>query len=128
MGPSPFSFKRFVLSFKALTPTETVKKRITVAAQSDMVTAVYNPISKKRKELIEFLSREFNKYREKSTPVGVVTHALRKGQRKEIRRLDNFLEAEMNMNSILIVGNSDTSIINGKMVTRRGYERKQSKA
>ncbi|MBN1904210.1 MAG: precorrin-3B C(17)-methyltransferase [Deltaproteobacteria bacterium] len=107
-----------------LTPTEIVKKRITIAAQSDMVTAVYNPVSKKRKELIGFLSTEFIKCRDKSTPVGIVTHALREGQNKEIRTLETFLDAEMDMNSILIVGNSDTRIINGKMVTRRGYERK----
>jgi precorrin-3B C17-methyltransferase len=107
-----------------LTPTETVKNRITIAAQSDMVTAVYNPVSKKRKELIGFLSTEFMRYRDKSTPVGIVTHALRDGQRKELRTLDTFLDAEMDMNSILIIGNSDTLIINGKMVTRRGYERK----
>ncbi|MBN2419874.1 MAG: precorrin-3B C(17)-methyltransferase [Deltaproteobacteria bacterium] len=111
-----------------LTPTETVKKRIALAAQSDMVTAVYNPVSKKRKELIEFLQDQFLKYRDKSTPVGIVTHALRDGQRQEIRTLDNFLNAEMDMNTILIIGNSDTHIINGRMITRRGYERKETKA
>lgn len=126
---SPLSNDFITISLSnLLTPTETVKKRIIVAAKSDMVTAVYNPISKKRKELIEFLSLEFNKYRDKSTPVGVVTHALRKGQRKEIRKLENFLDAEMDMNTVLILGNSDTRVINGKMVTRRGYERKETKA
>ena len=126
---SPLSNDFITISLSnLLTPTETVKKRITVAAQSDMVTAVYNPISKKRKELIEFLQQEFVKYRAKKTPVGVVTHALRKGQRKEIRTLDNFLEAEMDMNTVVIIGNSDTCIINGKMITLRGYERKEAKA
>ena len=111
-----------------LTPTETVKKRIITAAQSDMATAVYNPISKRRKELIEFLKNQFLQFRDKSTPVGIVTHALREGQRVEIRTLEDFLDAEMDMNSILIIGNSDTCIINGKMVTRRGYERKEKAA
>ena len=108
-----------------LTPTKTVKKRISAAAQSDMVTAVYNPVSKRRKELIEFLQQQFLEFRDKSTPVGVVTHALRDGQRVEIRSLEDFLDAEMDMNSILIIGNSDTCIIKGKMVTRRGYEKKE---
>lgn len=110
-----------------LTPAETVKKRVMAAAQSDMVTAVYNPISKKRRELIEHLQQQFLIFRDKSTPVGIVTHALREGQRAEIRTLVNFLEADMNMNSILIIGCSDTYIINDKMVTRRGYQRKESK-
>ncbi|MGD9162033.1 MAG: precorrin-3B C(17)-methyltransferase, partial [Desulfobacteraceae bacterium] len=74
------------------------------------------------------LQQEFIRHRAKTTPVGVVTHALRKGQRKKIMMLENFLEAEMDMNTVLIIGNSDTGIINGKMVTRRGYERKETKA
>jgi precorrin-3B C17-methyltransferase len=111
-----------------LTPTETVKKRITAAAQSDMATAVYNPISKRRKELIEFLQVQFLQFRDKTTPVGIVTHALREGQRVEIRTIEDFLEAEMDMNTILIIGNSDTCIISGKMVTRRGYEKKEKAA
>ncbi len=126
---SPLSNDFITISLSnLLTPTETVKKRISVAAQSDMVTVIYNPVSKKRKELIEFLHLEFLKHRENTTPVGVVTHALRKGQKQEIRTLDNYMEAEMDMNSILVIGNSDTQIINGKMVTRRGYERKETKA
>ncbi len=111
-----------------LTTSDTVKKRITTAAQSDMVTAVYNPVSKKRKEMIEFLQQQFLIFRDESTPVGIVTHALRKGQKQEIRTLDDFLDAEMDMNSILIIGNSDTHIINNKMVTQRGYERKETRA
>ena len=126
---SPLSNDFITISLSnLLTPTETVKKRIVSSAQSDMVTVVYNPISKKRKELIEFLSREFNKYRAKTTPVGIVTHAFREGQRKEIRTLDNFLEAEMDMNTVLILGNSDTCIINGNMVTKRGYDKKETQA
>ncbi|MFH2043568.1 MAG: precorrin-3B C(17)-methyltransferase [Pseudomonadota bacterium] len=107
-----------------LTPTETVIKRIEIAAESDMVTAVYNPVSKRRKELISKLQSEFIKYRDKKTPVGVVTHALRNGQKKEIRTLNDFLDCDMNMNSVIIIGNSDTVVINGHMVTKRGYERK----
>jgi precorrin-3B C17-methyltransferase len=111
-----------------LTPSDTVKKRIIAAAQIDMVTAVYNPVSKKRRELIEFLQQQFLCFTDKSTPVGIVTHALREGQKQEIRTLNNFLDAEMDMNSILIIGNSDTHILNNKMVTRRGYERKETRA
>ncbi len=109
-----------------LTPTETVERRIELAAASDMVTAVYNPVSKKRTELIHRLQSEFLKYRRGRTPVGVITHALRNGQKKEICTLNDFLECDMNMNSIIIIGNSDTDVINGRMVTRRGYERKQT--
>lgn len=110
-----------------LTSDETVKKRIRIAAQSNMVTTVYNPVSRKRKELIEFLGAEFLRRRSQDTPVGIVTHALRNGQKVEIKTLGNFLEAEMDMNSVIIIGNTDTVVISGKMVTRRGYEKKEAK-
>lgn len=107
-----------------LTPTETVIKRIEIAASSDMVTAVYNPVSKRRKELITRLQEEFLKHRDEKTPVGIVTHALRNGQKQELRTLCDFLDCDMDMNSVIIIGNSDTVVINSRMVTRRGYERK----
>lgn len=107
-----------------LTPTETVEKRIELTAQSDMVTAVYNPVSKKRTELIVRLQSEFLKHREKTTLVGVVTHALRNGQKIQISTLKDFLECDMSMNSVIIIGNSETGMINDRIVTLRGYERK----
>ncbi|MBU0991464.1 MAG: precorrin-3B C(17)-methyltransferase [Proteobacteria bacterium] len=107
-----------------LTPTETVIKRIELAAASDMVTAIYNPVSKKRTELIHQLRSEFLKHRKNTTFVGVVTHALRIGQKIQISTLGDFLQCDMDMNSIIIIGNSDTGMINDRMVTRRGYERK----
>ncbi len=110
-----------------LTPKETVISRIKTAAASDMVTVVYNPKSKKRLRLIELLKEEFLKCRGIKTPVAVVTHALREGQEAVVSTLANFLELDINMNSILIIGNSDTVLIGGHMVTKRGYERKLTK-
>jgi cobalt-precorrin 5A hydrolase/precorrin-3B C17-methyltransferase len=107
-----------------LTPTETVEKRIELAAQSDMVTAVYNPLSKKRTELIFRLQSEFLKHKKETTLVGVVTHALRNGQEIQISTLNDFLECDMSMNSVIIIGNSETGMINDRIVTLRGYERK----
>ncbi len=107
-----------------LTPTETVEKRIEAAAASDMVTAVYNPVSKKRVELIRQLQASFLKHRKDTTLVGIVKHALRGGQKIEVSLLKDFLECDMDMNSIIIIGNSETVMINDRMVTKRGYERK----
>jgi len=112
-----------------LTPTETVLARIRSAAASGMVTVVYNPKSKKRTRLIRLLQEEFLKFRSPETPVAIITHALRAGQNTAITTLDAFLERDISMNSIVIVGNADTLLLdtsNGKkMVTQRGYERKQ---
>ncbi|MFQ5646073.1 MAG: precorrin-3B C(17)-methyltransferase [bacterium] len=107
-----------------LTPTGTVISRIRSAAASGMVTAVYNPKSKKRTGLIKLLQEEFLKYRKPDTPVAVVSHALRPGERTVVSDLAGFLEQEIGMNSLVIIGNRDTLVVNGRMVTRRGYEQK----
>ena len=107
-----------------LTPKKTVEQRIETAAASNMVTVIYNPVSKKRTTLIRLLRERFLSQRDKTTPVGVVTHALRPGQEIFVSTLADFLDCPMNMNSAVIIGNSDTTIINGRMVTRRGYEKK----
>ncbi len=111
-----------------LTPTETVISRIQTAAASGMVTVIYNPKSRKRTRLIALLQEAFLKHRAPDTPVAIVTHALRTGQHAVISTLKDFLDEEINMNSIVIIGNDDTFVLdtpNGrKMVTRRGYERK----
>ena len=105
-----------------LQPTDEVKRRIEVAASSDMVTVLYNPKSKKRTELIEFARKEFLKYRHPSTPVAIVTNTYRENQSVEICDLAGFTDHEITMTSLVIIGNSQTEILGGKMITRRGYK------
>ena len=111
-----------------LTPRETVIARIEAAAASGMVTVIYNPKSKKRTELIALLQKAFLRHRPSETPVAVVTHALREGQAHVLTTLADFLNEEITMNSVVIVGNADTVILptadGPRMVTRRGYEQK----
>ena len=112
-----------------LTPRETVLARVEAAAASGMVTVVYNPKSKKRTALIARLRDIFLAHRPAGTPVAVVTHALREGQRSVLTTLKDFLQEEITMNSVVIIGNADTILVASpdglKMVTRRGYERKR---
>ncbi len=114
-----------------LTPRDTVIARIETAAASGMVTVIYNPKSKKRTELIAFLRETFLQQRPADTPVAIVTHALREGQHHVFTTLRNFLNEKITMNSVVIIGNTDTVIISSpdgpRMITRRGYERKQQK-
>ena len=49
-----------------------------------------------------------------STPVGIVTDAGRPGEKIVLASLDKLLEADINMTSIIIVGNSTSKIIDGK--------------
>ena len=104
-----------------LLPTEEVKRRIKVAASSDIVTVLYNPKSKKRTKLIELVKEEFLKYRSPDTPVAIVTNTYRENQEKKICNLSDFTDHEIGMTSLVIIGNSQTEVLGSRMVTRRGY-------
>ena len=108
-----------------LTPWETIEKRIEMAAQGDFVTALYNPKSKKRVENIERVREIMLKHRKADTPVGIVTAASRDGEGKIISDLENFTNEEINMFSLVIIGNSMTYVKEGYMITPRGYGNKE---
>ncbi len=108
-----------------LTPWETIEKRIEMAAQGDFVTALYNPKSKKRVENIEQVRKIMLKYRKADTPVGIVTAASRDGEGKIISCLADFTKQEINMFSLVIIGNSMTYVKDGYMITPRGYGNKE---
>ena len=108
-----------------LTPWETIEKRIEMAAQGDFVTALYNPKSKKRVENIERVREIMLKHRKADTPVGIVTAASRDGEGKIISDLENFTNEEINMFSLVIIGNSMTYVKDGYMITPRGYGNKE---
>ncbi len=104
-----------------MTPWELIKKRVRSAAESDFVIALYNPKSKRRNRLEE-VQKILLGLREKNTPVGIVTNATRPNQEKIISTLENFIREEINMSSLVIVGNSQTFVKAGFMITPRGYK------
>ena len=108
-----------------LTPWELIRKRIRMAAEGDFVTALYNPKSKKRVQNIEEVREIMLKYRDPATPVGIVTAASRDGEQKVISTLQDFTQQEINMFSMVIIGNSQTYVKDGWMITPRGYENKE---
>jgi precorrin-3B C17-methyltransferase len=56
------------------------------------------------------------------TPVGIVKQAGRAGEEVIVTTLKELLNTEIDMVTTLIVGNSATKVVNGKMVTARGYD------
>ena len=108
-----------------LKPWELIRKRVRMAAEGDFVTALYNPKSKKRVQNIEEVREIMLKYRDPATPVGIVTAASRDGEQKVISTLQDFTQQEINMFSMVIIGNSQTYVKDGWMITPRGYENKE---
>ena len=105
-----------------LTPWGLIKKRAMLAAQGDFVIALYNPKSKSRVKNIEEIHDILMQYKSPETPVGIVRSASREDERKVITNLRDFTKEEIDMFSIVIIGNSKTFVKDGVMVTPRGYK------
>ena len=109
-----------------LTPWEVIQSRVEAAAKADFVIVLYNPKSKKRTWQLDQAIEMINKHRNGKTPVGVVRNATREGQVVRITTLSHLDKSEVDMLTILLVGNSQTQIMGEKMVTPRGYEIKEA--
>ncbi len=105
-----------------LVPWEMIVRRIEAAASADMVTALYNPRSKKRQHQLSETLAIFRQHSSSETPVAVVTAAGTQDQQVTITNLADIDETEVTMRSVVIIGNSQTRMIGGRMVTCRGYE------
>ncbi|MDK2919071.1 MAG: precorrin-3B C17-methyltransferase / cobalt-factor methyltransferase [Candidatus Petromonas sp.] len=119
---SPLMHDYAVISLSdLLTDWEVIKKRVEYAAVGDFVIALYNPKSKKRVNQIIEAREIISKHRKPDTPVGIVRNAKRDGEKIIVTDLKNMLEHEIDMFTIVIIGNSNTYRFKGKMVTPRGY-------
>lgn len=105
-----------------MTPLEQIYKRVECAAQGDFVICLYNPKSKSRVDYIEKARDIVLKYREKTTPVGIVRNAGRENEAYDMATLTNMLDFEIDMFTVVIIGNSKTYFENGRMITPRGYD------
>lgn len=105
-----------------MTPYELIKKRVKNAAEADMIISLYNPRSKGRPNYLRECIEIIKEYRELSTPVAVVRHALREGESFTFFNLENFDETIVDMFSIVIIGNSQSFIKDERFVTPRGYD------
>jgi len=104
-----------------LTPWELIKKRLACAADGDFIITLYNPRSKGRRDQIVEAQQIISQYRGLDTPVGIVRNAKREGEAVVITTLGEMLNHEIDMFTMVVIGNSNT-FSNGKyMITPRGY-------
>ena len=105
-----------------LTPWELIEKRLDAAAASDMVIALYNPKSHGRPDLIEKAFKIMGKHKDPNTVVGVVRNIGRKDQDSWISSMKDFDFSKIDMFCTVVIGNSKTYALDGKMITPRGYD------
>ena len=106
-----------------MTPWEKIEKRIKAAAEADFVTAVYNPKSHGRYWQLYRLKEIFLKERSGNTPVGYVRQAGRDDQQVTVTSLAEFDPEQIDMFTVVLVGNSQSYLSGGKFITPRGYYR-----
>jgi cobalt-precorrin 5A hydrolase/precorrin-3B C17-methyltransferase len=119
---APLGHDHAVISLSDLhTPWEAIARRLDAAAAADFVVALYNPRSTRRTWQLPSARDIFLRYRDGSTPVGVVTDAGRPGEQCLITTLTDLPCEDVTMTSCVVVGSSTTRILQGRMVTPRGY-------
>ena len=104
-----------------LTPWETIQKRMELVAQGDFVVVIYNPKSKKRDWQLGAVQEMLLRYKDPETPVGIVCRAMRQDQTVTITTLKDLTNNPVDMQTVIIVGNSQTFTYGPYMVTPRGY-------
>ena len=109
-----------------MTPWEIIERRIRAAAEGDFVTAVYNPKSHGRYWQLYRLQELFLQVRSADTPVGFVRQAGREEQEVTVTTLGAFDPEQVDMFTVILIGNSQSYVADGKFITPRGYYREQA--
>ena len=119
---APIGHDTCIISLSDLmTPWEVIERRIKAAAAGDFVTAVYNPKSHGRYWQLYRLQELFLNGRSADTPVGYVRQAGREEQAVKITTLADFDPEDVDMFTVILIGNSQSYVADGKMITPRGY-------
>lgn len=104
-----------------LIPWQSIRQRLEAVADCDFVVALYNPRSKKRTGPLEEAVAILRAARPGQTPVGIATAAGQADQSLVVTDLDHLLAQNVDMRTVIIVGNSRTRQIDHWLVTARGY-------
>ena len=119
---APIGHDMCIISLSDLmTPWEVIERRIKAAATGDFVTAIYNPKSHGRYWQLYRLKELFLEERAASTPVGYVRQAGRDDQAVSVTTLEALDPEDIDMFTVILIGNSQSYVTDGKMITPRGY-------
>lgn len=105
-----------------LTPWEKIEKRLIAAAQGDFAIAIYNPSSHKRTDYLRRACDILLSVLEEERVCGYAENIGREGTKAVTCTLKELRDREVNMFTTVFIGNSGSEIIDGKLITRRGYQ------
>lgn len=105
-----------------LTPLDQIMKRVKMAATGDFIICFYNPKSHGRPTYINDAIEIIKEIQGNNITVGIVKDAGRADEAYHIFNIDEIDYDLIDMTSLVIVGNSNTKELHGRMVTPRGYQ------
>lgn len=112
-----------------LTPWAEIQRRLSAAAAGDFVVALYNPVSKRRRDQLVVARHILLRHRAATTPVVLARNLGRDGERVEVITLEALSPDLADMLTMVLVGNSQTRLIDRGMshwvFTPRGYANKR---
>ena len=107
-----------------LTPWPVIEQRLRAAADGDFVVALYNPASNRRRRGLARAIQILAAKRASATPVVVARAVGRDEQAVTVTCLRDLDQAAVDMMTLLIVGSTETRVIDGYVYTPRGYRMK----
>jgi cobalt-precorrin 5A hydrolase/precorrin-3B C17-methyltransferase len=111
-----------------LTPRDDILRRVRAAAAGDFVIAFYNPVSKRRRDLLALARDILLQHRPADCPVLLASSLGRPEEELRYRTLDALQVDEVDMLTVVLVGSSQSRLAQlgegPRMYTPRGYARK----
>ena len=104
-----------------MTPWTLIEKRLAAAASADMAICLYNPSSKKRTDHLRRACDILLETVPPETVCGLVRSIGREGESCTLTTLGELRDTQVDMLTTVFVGNSRTRVMDGRMVTPRGY-------
>ena len=110
-----------------LTPWEKIEARLAAAAQADFVLCLYNPAGETRPDdLKRACDILLAAGKSPDTVCGTVRNIGRAGEEGRILTLGALRDTPVDMFTTVFVGSSQTRVVDGKMVTPRGYLQREN--
>ena len=104
-----------------LTPWETIENRLRCAAEGNFAIAIYNPASHGHPDHLKRACDILLRVLPEERLCGIVRNIGREGQSSRILTLGELQAADVDMFCTVFVGNSSTKVVNGALITPRGY-------
>ena len=106
-----------------LTPWDVIERRLDACSAADMAICLYNPQSKKRSDYLKRACEISLRHKTPETQCGYVRNAFRGvDSERRVCTLAELASASVDMFTTVIIGNSNTKLINGNLITVRGYK------